>query len=189
MITQNTFENIYEYLYNRGKLVGTRSRPNVVVSDMTDNIHSGVAFDVSGYTASLANGSSLIFLGKTGAKQVHFHGFNIVTSAGLATIEFFEGTTVSANGTAVSTPNKNRNSTTTATMQVYSGSTVTSNGTLLASRHILSVGGGAHIEGGEANVSSEWLLKPNTNYMFKITNSSGSAIALSASFYFYEKNV
>ena len=71
-------------------------------------------------------------------------------------------------------------------MKVYSGSTVSNNGTLLHSFMIYDVGNGSHKIGGSGQINGEWILSRNTKYMIKITNTSGSTINLSSSFFFYE---
>lgn len=185
-ITQNAITSIYDYLFRIGKLIGTSSRPNIISTQITDAIYNGIGFDVSG-TGTIASGASASFMAIVGDTSLHFHGFEIKSSAGLVTVELFEAPTTSANGTAKTPLNKNRNSTTVSKTLVYMNPTITANGTLLATRQILQVGGGAHIEGGEASISSEWILKPNTKYIIKITNSSGGSINFSSSFYYYEK--
>lgn len=188
ILTQNTIRDIYNYLFKSGYLVGTTERPSIVTQDGVDNIHKGIGFDVSGI-GTLANNASAIFMANVGSLPLHFNGFEVSASAGATKIEIFESPTTTANGTAITPLNKNRSSTRTSLTSVYFNPTVSANGTLLATRQILSIGGGAHTEGGGTGISSEWVLKPNTKYIVKITNLSGSTITYASSFYYYEKTI
>lgn len=185
-LTDGTFQRIYELLFNGGRLIGTRQRPNVVTDIETDNIHAGVGYDVSGF-GTLTNGANTIFYANVGALPLHFHGFEVKTTAGEVVIELYEAPTVTANGTAITPRNKNRGSANTALSLIYGGTTVSANGTLLFTRKIFGTSQGSHYEGGDVGVGSEWVLKPNTKYIIKITNSSGTTISYTAGFYFYEK--
>lgn len=151
-------------------------------------IHEGFGFDAAGHGTILAN-QNIVLLGKVGVMPVHLNGFEIITSKGPFLIELIESPTISSNGTQFQTPNRNRESTRTAVMQTFIGSTITG-GTVLSTRKIHSVGGGSHTESGEGGFNGEWVLKPNTNYAFRLTNLDTTASCdYSASFFFYEVDV
>lgn len=125
-------------------------------------------------------------LGKVGAIPVHFHGLSVTSNQGTLKIELFESPTVSANGTPYSPKNRNRISTRISSMAVFTAPTITSDGTKLMERIIPQVGGGAHESGGDSGVVGEWVLKPNTDYIIKITNEATSTTTYGASFFYYE---
>lgn len=186
ILTQNTIRDIYNYLFRNGFLIGTSARPNVILDEVSQAIRDGVAFQVDGRN-SLANGASMIFIAKVGALPLHFINFSLEVSAGEVVMELFENPTITSNGTLVSSNNKNRVSTNTSLTACYGGGTVSSNGTLIAKHSILSAGQGAFTLGGSGGFGGEWLLKPNEDYLFKITNNSGSTIQYSINFYYFEK--
>ncbi len=186
ILTQNAFKSIYDYMFRVGALIGTATRPAVVLEEISDAVHSGIAFQVDGRD-SLTNGSSFNFMAKVGALPLHFIDFTLVTTDGEVILELYENPTITSNGTAVASNNKNRSSTNTSLTACYGGTTASSNGTLIARHHILGSGQGAFTAGGSGGFGGEWLLKPNEDYLFKITNSSGSTIQYSVSFYYFEK--
>ena len=151
----------------------------------TAYIHEGLAFDAGG-NGTIAASGTYTFVGSTGSKQVHFHGFSVKVSKGPVTIELIESPTVTVAGTLFVTPNRNRNSANVPMMKSYRGSTVTG-GSVIATRKIFDVGGGAHIEGGDTGPMGEWVLKNNTSYGFRITNGDTNASCdFEASFFYYE---
>ena len=163
-------------------LQGTRYAPIITTADVTDHIHAGLGYEVSG-TGVFAAAGTYAFTGTTGSTPIHFHGFNLTSSAGPVTMRLIEAPTVSVAGTAVSAIQKNRSSTNVTSMVVKQGATV-SGGTVLGIRMIHAVGGGAHTEGGANAFSGEWILKPNTVYA--ITIEAGTALTWSAVFHWYE---
>jgi len=186
ILTQNAFRSIYDYMFRVGALIGTTTRPAVVLEEINDAVHSGIAFQVDGRN-SLTNGSSFNFMAKVGALPLHFIDFTLETTDGEIILELYENPTITSNGTAVTSNNKNRSSTNTSLTACYSGTTVSSSGTLIARHHILGTGHGAFSAGGSGGFGGEWLLKPDEDYLFKITNSSGSTIQYSVNFYYFEK--
>jgi len=140
-------------------------------------IHCGDSYEMS-YIADLSNGGVLNILiivpneglsetnpgDSQGVKQYHLKG--TVTTEAEATIEFFEGTTVSANGTAIDVFCRNRNYSSGDEIDIYHTPTVTSTGTRL----IIAKSGSGRSVGGLVGRSDEFILKDNTIYLLRITN-------------------
>lgn len=93
---------------------------------------------------------------------------------GKSTFDFYEGTLVSANGTAINLFDSNRITGNTPLAAVYDSPTITNDGTILAEA-LLQAG-----EKQRAVTSTEQgdriILKATTNYLLRLTNKSGGAI-------------
>lgn len=156
-----------------------------VQSSTTAFIHEGKGFSYAG-TGSLASSGKATFLGRTGGRAVHFHGFNVSVNKGAVLIELIESPTVSAVGTQQSPRNRNRNILDQSDMLLYSGSTV-SGGTVIDVSKIHDIGGGSHTEGGDGGFNVEWVLKPSTDYAITVTNLDTIAgCDYSCKFFYYE---
>jgi len=109
-----------------------------------------------------------------------------------ATVNFYEGTTTSADGTAINIRNHNRVSGNDAPAAVITvGPTVTDVGTLLDTRYIPAAGGPVGQAAGllVAGEHAEWVLGSptvETKYLWRINNASGGAIDISYHFNGYE---
>lgn len=97
-------------------------------------------------------------------------------------IILYEGTTVSANGTAQTIINMNRNSATTPTAALYQGPTVTGTGTELFR---IVIGSGKQVAG-ELTELYGLILKLNTKYLFRCTNTTNGTLYLSNHFQWTE---
>lgn len=128
-------------------------------------IHSGSSFVYTGYATLAASAvQNLLIITPDTTKWAHFTGH--VQTSGEATVAFYEGATVSANGTTTTPYNRNRNSATAPTLAIYTGPTVTGDGTLLYSGLI----GSGRSFGGQVREEAEWILKQNTIYLLRITS-------------------
>ena len=87
-----------------------------------------------------------------------------------ALIQFYMDTTYSDNGTAISSFNRNGNSSTIATTLVYHTPTITDVGTLIGA---IQQGSGKKA-GGSDRLANEFILKKNTSYLVRITNSTAN---------------
>jgi len=114
-----------------------------VNSEVQSAVHDGNMFSFTSH-GTITAGSSIILLGRTGAKQVHFDGFNMDISQGAFLVEMFEAPTVTTTGSLQTSVNRNRVSTTTATMSLYAGATVSANGGLVINA-VASVNGTATV--------------------------------------------
>jgi hypothetical protein len=148
-------------------------------------LHDGNLFSFFS-NGTISGGSSIILLGKVGAKQVHFDWFVVDVSQGAFLVEFFESPTVTSNGTAQIVSKRNRASLISSTLALYSGATVSANGTLMSSDKLLSIGTGAKVLSGSAGIDDGWVLKSNTDYIIKLTNQESSTTSFNAKFVWHE---
>lgn len=160
-----------------------------------DENHRGQVFDFDTYFQNVANnGSSNILVVTSTTKEVHF--YHLITSVGPAIVRLYEGVTVQASsvGTLASSFNKNRNFTTSAGTVFYVGVGMTNGtfGTKILDRLIVGgTGGGTGVNsrlsaGGAESPTQEWILKPNTQYLYSIISTAGvvnEAINFLADFY------
>lgn len=133
-------------------------------------IHAGSTFQVSYKTpdaSPIADNASLDILVIAGAKSLHIE--SVASLSGIAEIEIFEFTTVSDNGTALVVQNKNRMSNKANTATAYHTPTVTLTGTRMQNFYLPTLLGTMLPE------RDEWILAPNRNYLFRLTNRNGNA--------------
>ena len=142
------------------------------------------AYKIAPDTAKLASGSSIniVLASPSGVfPHVTVHGMCL----GDAELYIYEGT-VTTGGTAFTPVNRNRNYAVSNVSQVAMviNPTVTSVGTELDAQ-IIPGGTGKKSSGGTAG-SLEYVLKPLTNYLFRLTNVNGTAHAASLTLEWYE---
>jgi hypothetical protein len=146
-------------------------------------VHSGKAFLVNG-KHSITNGSTDYYLLKVPANSYpHLRNVEVTASAGPMDIYLFEAPTTTNDGTGMTEVNYNRNSANTPSMTVFADPTVTVDGTEL---EYLIVTGTKHDAGSGMNAQTEFVLKPSTNYLVKITNNSGSTVTYALKLFWYE---
>ena len=155
------------------------------VNELQNSVHDGLAFGLSSHS-TLTAGSSLIMLGVTGTRQVHFDGFLCDVSQGQFLVELYESPTVTTLGTLQDSRRRNRINTNTSQMLVYAGGTVSANGTLISDDYIINIGQGNNIVGGTAGLDDGFVLKPSTTYMIKLTNQAGTTTTYNAKFAWHE---
>ena len=136
-------------------------------------IHEGKGFTLAQRISITNLGGTYEFLGVVPANVFpHFRHITVSSDGGPSDVDFYEGATYSATGSAITPYNNNRNSITTAELLVYDSPTLTTDGTLL--EPILIPGtkqaGSLGSEG-----SNEWNLKENEAYMIRITNNTAGA--------------
>ena len=142
------------------------------------------AYKIAPDSAKLADGASInIVLASPSGVFPHItvHGMCL----GDAELYIYEGT-VTTGGTAFTPVNRNRNYAVSNVSQVAMviNPTVTSVGTELDAQ-IIPGGTGKKSSGGTAG-SLEYVLKPLTNYLFRLTNVNGTAHAASLNLEWYE---
>ena len=152
-----------------------------VASSQNTYVHEGKAFNFS-FVGSISGVTYL--MSRTGAKPVHLLGYHVQAASNAVAIEFREAPTVTSAGTAQSVISRNRIESETPTLAVYLGPTVTADGVLLATSKIFASGTGANRVGGDAAIPIEWLLKPETDYVFKLT--PGGTTEITADFTWVE---
>ena len=145
-------------------------------------IHEGIAFNLNVYS-TVAFGTPKYCQFKTGSKYVHLKEKTIVDGSDTLLCQFIEAPTVTDGTTLVPTYNRNRNSSTTSVMVIYSDPTNISGGTILEYDYIFGADnalGGAQVSSPGAFMNLEWVLKPNTTYIYKLENlGDGTATFLS----------
>ena len=155
-----------------GELVGTDS-PLVMADVNHQRNHDGrawVAWKIYPLSAPLAAGASCdIMLASAAGVRVHL-GIDAVL-AGDGELYLYENAT-STGGTPFTPINRNRNYTTSSDVAMVINPTVTGTGTLLDAQ-FLPGGVGKKAAGGGAS-SLEYVLKPLTNYLVRMTNSNGT---------------
>lgn len=135
-------------------------------------VHDGRMYEASYKTpdgSPLADNANLDILFRPGAANCHF-SFGPV-AANPIEILFYENTTVTNVGTSLGAVGLNRIRTLPQAATVYRGPTISTVGDLL--QNDLQVWGIAPYTPSIGEVP--WLLRPNTDYLLRITNRAGSA--------------
>jgi hypothetical protein len=183
-----------DHLYKKVELAGDGvdpySRCMGSISEPHLLTHEGKMFHVTSKITGLVDTASADILIKVPAStHPHFQRTRTNVGAGDVDIISYEGSTVSADGTPLSVHNTNRNSILTPVTEIYSAPTVTGLGTEIHTLWIPPTGvgiGQSQIGLAGAEAGEEWILKPNTNYIHRVTNESGSTISVWFEFLFYE---
>ena len=155
-------------------------------------IHEGIFYESYNKFTLAAGAKRVVTIKPAAGTYLHYRPTNLVTSADKVTIEFYEGATVTAaTGTAATPSNHNRNSTLASKVTLLDAPTVTADGTKFAQVYIPgATGTGGTRTGASAGVSnSEWVLKPNTVYMVKVTNGSSGSNDIQINFQWYEESM
>lgn len=147
------------------------------------SIHDGESFTYSG-VGSVVAGDTLYFLGRMGDITTHLHAFYVKADQAPITVELFEAPTVTATGTQETVVNRNRQLLTAPLTEVYTGATVTADGTLLIADIMLGVQKDVNSD----ELDGHWVLKKNTDYVFKITNGSAQDANIVAGFNWIERD-
>ena len=144
-------------------------------------IHGGSSFTTS-YKADISNGANLDLLVVTSDTTKWAH-LTYEMDVELETdILIYEGVTATA-GDAVVAYNRDRNSLTAATVVVTSTPTsITPGTTLIRSYHL----GSGRSLGGGARATHEFILKQNTKYLIRLTNSTTNNNYMSVKLDWYE---
>lgn len=132
-------------------------------------VHQGLYFSINLFDAALANDGMIDLILRT-TEEIHIRPFGAL--GGDATLALFEAPTLTADGTPETVINHNRITSIVSTTLAFSGPTVSVTG-LELDTHLLPGGIGGVSQGGSAELV-EWVLKPNEDYCFRLTNISGS---------------
>lgn len=149
-------------------------------------IHTGNHWVFAINDAALANGATLNLLFITSDETTSDtpspnHMYVFAEADGACTVAFYEDTVTSNNGTAQTAKNRNRlyNETTRPSkITPHTTPTITDTGVELGLRYIgatSGAGGSATSSAGDSRDVNEFVLKYNTKYLLRITNTSGSA--------------
>jgi len=153
----------------------------IVIAFDHHEIHEGDAYSVA-YDADVAAGQTLILLIVTPNTTKWCNMLYSCTGEAEATLVFSEGATVSANGTAITARNRNRNVSGASTTLCYHTPTVTNAGTTIDTDHF----GSGRQSGGLTRGDNEWLLKQNSKYLVTITSQSVSTAWIRVQLHWYE---
>ena len=147
-------------------------------------IHYGGMFHAEHTVASVANNNAVNLLFRTGATPDHT--IFEVAVGGQSTVQMWEAPTV-IGGELVPSWNMNRVITRTANTLLYHTPTVTATSAITLVNRIIPAGSTAQTRvGGQSSKGVEWVFAPNTEYLLRITNTSGGNIPISAVFEWYE---
>ena len=154
-------------------------------------IHDGMYFSTNYGFTSLANGANLDILIAVPANSFpHLRAWAYSLEDGPCNFTLYEGTTTSDDGTALTSTNNNRNSTNAPNAVWTHTPTISGVGTAILENHYVPDPGGGFLSGSPgtnfSDVSEEWILKPSTKYLLRLTNNSGGAIDGSVYIVHYE---
>ena len=156
---------------------------SVSITGFHHKTHLGKAYIVSNKFADVAdNGVADIYVKVPAGVEPHivFHR----DIEGDADVELFEDTTVSANGTALTAYNLNRNSENLSAIEFFHTPTVTLPGTQLFLEWNAAGTGGQAV--GSEGTFDEFELAKGKNYLFRVTNRSGAAKEIGIFARYYE---
>jgi len=166
-------------------VVAGADAPTIVVDVNHQRNHDGrayFAYKINPTSSPLAAGSSIDIV-LASASGVIPHMTVDALCLGDAELYIYENT-VATGGTSFTPLNRNRNYTTSSQVAMIINPTVTSVGTQLDAQ-IIPGGAGKKSGGGTAG-SLEYVLKPLTNYMFRLTNVNGTNHAAYLALEWYE---
>lgn len=171
---------------NAGNYVVTGAdAPAIMVDVNHQRNHDGrawFAYKVAPNSAKLADGASIDIV-LAAASGVIPHITVDALCLGDAELYIYEGTSATG-GTSFTPINRNRNYTTSSQVAMIINPTITTLGTQIDAQ-ILPGGSGKKAGGGTAG-SLEYVLKPLTNYLFRLTNVNGTAHAAFLQLEWYE---
>ena len=166
----------------------------LTVDTVHHEVHEGEMFHTEHTFASVNNSASVDVLFVTGA-DVETHATWEVMAGGQVTVYLYEAPTltevesVPQVGTAVTAYNMKRSSANAPDSDYYYTPTVSATGsTVLINGRILPGGTSptTRVGGGIRN-NTEWILKKNTRYLLRVTNTSGGTIAINTVLEWYEE--
>lgn len=151
-------------------------------------VHAGEMFHAEHSYGTVANNNNADMRFRTGAKRAH--SVFLVGNGGQCQLYLYEAANISG-GTSVAVNNMNRNSAHVPATVVTYAPTVTNVGTApLVDGRVLPGGTNPNSRvGGGVRSGTEWELKPNTEYLFRVNNNSGAGIVISIGVEFYEEAV
>jgi len=153
--------------------IDSHTRGTVVIDHATYSVHQGLrfkAFYLQPHGSELANDATLDILLKVGSR--HIHAVPRLVTGGDMDLLIYKDTTTSNEGTPIEAVAKNQVDNISSGVTVFSAPTVTAPGTVLLNWFVPGGKKGPGMAWSEA----QWILKCNTNYLFRITNRSGGAI-------------
>jgi len=166
-------------------VVAGADAPAIMVDVNHQRNHDGrawFAYKIAPDSAKLADGASIDIV-LAAASGVIPHMTVDALCLGDAELYIYEGTSATG-GTSFTPINRNRNYTTSSQVAMIVNPTITTLGTQIDAQ--ILPGGSGKKSGGGAAGSLEYVLKPLTNYLFRLTNVNGTAHAASLQLEWYE---
>lgn len=160
-------------------LLASGGRP---ADDPHTRIHQGVMYECGSIVAALANDAAFNVILTTPAAD-YPHAVMHPSLDGSLDVSIYEGAAFTG-GTSLTINNLNRNSANTFSGSAVHTPTISDDGAQLMGCHVAG-GTGPHAGGTGNGFDFEWMLKPSTNYLFRITNRSGQAQRGGICLYFY----
>lgn len=165
---------------------------NMTISSDHAAIHAGYGFSANVRNTSVADASTLLLEFKTPASSdtvVHMKSWEAWGEGGKNTFELLEAPTLTTGSTAITPVSRRRIGVPpTSACTLKSDPTSISAGTSLEAT-LFGGGGAGPGGGGNRSADLEFVLKPNTTYLFRLTNNSGAAKGLSLWVFWYEEPV
>lgn len=166
--------SLVQKLENGTSALSGADAPLIMVDVNHQRNHDGRAYQAWRLypdSAKLAAGAScdIVFAAGPGTRM---HLTLDAVLMGDAELYIYEGAT-STGGTAFTPINRNRNYTDSSNVAMVMNPTVTATGTLLDAQFL--AGGVGKKSGGGSSQSLEFVLKPLTNYLIRLTNVNGTA--------------
>ena len=156
-----------------------------VIDENHRMIHDGAYFELWRADATLGIGGVVdLLLAVPALTFPHLQDITLEASDAPVVLEMYEDTVTSADGTALPVFNKNRNSSNTPDTVVSVAPTITGVGTQIKRAAITSPAGSSIVF--SQTKSGEWVLKPDTKYLVRVTNNSGAVIDFNITIGFYE---
>ena len=148
--------------------IDSMTRAINTISHAHHEIHEGSHFKADRQDIALSTTDTIELLLTTPDTTKWVHFLLTMQSTGEVVVELYEGTTVSAEGTAITPINRNRNSATKSVVVVTHTPSVSSDGTKLTENWIGTTGFKEDI-GDTLRDNSEIILKQNTKYLIRLT--------------------
>ena len=170
--------NAYSHLQKLDEATGA----SVCIDYGHYEIHEGDSHVCSYLVTSIADTASAEVLLRTGEKYVHC--INQALAGGKSYYYVIESPTVSAVGTKIPVFNRFRANDQDSKSKAYYTPSYTGGTTIVS--HLIPGSTVAAKTGAGSDNRDEWVFKPNTDYVFKITNASGGAVPANIVISFYE---
>ena len=164
---------------NQTVLIDTRSHALAVIDVTHDALHDGTLFGYSTVQNITGSGNLTFLIIPSASHLIHF-SYTITTDAE-ASLDIYEASNVSDNGTPVTPLNHDRTSSNLPMSSLFVTPTITSLGPLLTTDRW---GAGKQLGGG-ISPAEEWLLAPGKTYIIRITNQTVSSQYVALDFFWY----
>lgn len=159
---------------------------SVIIDHAHYRAHAGLGFTASKLLEGVSNNGNLDIRFKTGSIDCHM--VIELGASGKGKFLIYEGATIS-DGTEMAVYNSHRDSDRTATATVTHTPTVTSEGTTVLIEKLIPGSNGGNAVGAIGGTRAEFILKPDTERLFRVTNTAGTAQDLNIVMSWYENKV